>query len=138
MTVLPGFDIEGLAHACVGNMGDVFWDYIPARDLQLGYSEPQQLAVNAVAVALLELIESMESNPVVPNTLRMEYREIIARAGVSADDSMLITALVANAALSRDGAEAILHLAKHFGAGILRNALALAEAMNLENGDAVL
>lgn len=135
MIALAPDRIEQIAEACVASMGDIFWDYIPDRDLSLGFYDPFQVAVSTVASTLHELSEIVEPTPPYGSTLGLKYREILARVGKGAEESELIAALAKDSELSPEAVGVILDLAKSFGAEILRNSLALAEAMSIENGE---
>jgi len=117
-------------------MGDIFWDYDERRDALLVYPEPRHVAVEAVASALHEFAVMMESNPMYTSALRLEYHEIVKRVGTGADDRRLISAMIQKSAWTERGASVVLQLAKEHGTSILRNALALAEAMGVEDGEA--
>ncbi|MCL4198890.1 MAG: hypothetical protein KJZ69_15490 [Phycisphaerales bacterium] len=136
MPTLLDAHIEELANSCVHNMGDIFWDYNELRDAPLGYTEPGRLAAEAVAATLHEFALSLESNPIYTSSLRLEYREIIRRIEGTSDDQQIISMLIEEAAWTDRGAHVVLQLAKYYGTSILRNALALAEAMDIEDGEA--
>lgn len=136
MNTLPDSHIAHLAESCVNKMGDIFWDYEEHRDAPLGHSGPYQVALDAVASTLHEFAVTMESNPVYTGALRLEYRQIVAAAiGAGAEDERIIASLVQNGAWTDRGARIVLQLAKGYGTSTLRNALALAEAMDLEDGE---
>lgn len=65
-----------------------------------------------------------------------EYRTLIEALGPSPKDEEIREYLIRHSAWSERGAAVILHLAKHFGTFVLANALALAEALEIEDGDA--
>jgi hypothetical protein len=134
MSKLSGECVQELAKGCVDRMGDIFWDYAQSRDMSLGYTAPQQVAVEAVATTLQELASTIESNADDTNRLRVKYAEIIRRTGHSADDQRILSALVEETASTGPEARVILQLATTYRASILQNALALAEAMKIENG----
>ena len=71
-----------------------------------------------------------------PDTLPAEYRAIIADVPNITDDAMLIRALGERGDWTEDGAHELVRLAHRYGTSILRNALALAEALDVEDGDA--
>ena len=73
--------------------------------------------------------------------LRDEYLELLADAGTESgrdltprDEVALLGALVLEAEWSRKGAIELIYLAKHYGHFFLRNATALAAAMDIEDG----
>jgi hypothetical protein len=73
---------------------------------------------------------------VMTDVLLSEYEGIIASVGENANDEAIIAALVRDADWSEQGARVVVRLAREYGSSILRNALALAEAMNIEDGSA--
>jgi hypothetical protein len=70
----------------------------------------------------------------VTDVLLADYVDLVAAVGEDASDEEIIAALVADYAWTVEGAESILVLARSFGVSILRNALALASAMKVEDG----
>ena len=136
MIKTPDAIIDGMAQSCVDSMGDIFWDFAEHRDGHLGFSQPRQNAVNSVAATLYAFAASMESNQLCTTALRLEYREIISDVGENRDDQRIISALVDDADWTERGAREVLQLARMYGTSILRNALALAEAMDIEDGEA--
>jgi len=70
---------------------------------------------------------------VVTDVLLNEYAALVATAG--ARDELIVGALVRDAAWTEEGAAEVLWLAQRYGTSILRNALALASAMDIEDGD---
>lgn len=128
--------IVRLAEACVDNMGDIFWDYNPIQDARHEYAEPRTRALTAVASTLQEFADSVDSQTIYSKAIRLEYQEIIDRVGERAVDADIVSSLVADAAWTREGAQTVLKLARNYGTSILRNALALAEAMAIEDGAA--
>ncbi len=70
----------------------------------------------------------------VTRTLAQEYDTIIADVGEEAVDEQIVAALVRDAAWTEPGARELLQLARNYGTSILRNALALAAAMRVEDG----
>lgn len=73
--------------------------------------------------------------PLVTDFLLSEYETIVAEIGTDASDDALIAALVQNGDWTPRGARAIVHLAREYGTAILRNALALAHALDIEDGE---
>jgi hypothetical protein len=63
-----------------------------------------------------------------------EYDGCVELAGQNASDNELIGSLVANHAWTQQGAQTIVFLAREYGTAILRNALALAAALDIEDG----
>lgn len=135
MRMLPDVHISRLADYCVANMGDIFWDYDEQRDASRGFREPSKVATDSVIETLREFATSLESSNVYSNAIRMEYRELVVRLGDDASDKEIREALISDAAWTSVGAGTVLGLAKQYGMSILRNALALAEAMDIEDGD---
>lgn len=74
--------------------------------------------------------------PVMTDTLLSEYDMLIAELGENATNEQIVAALVAAHGWTEVGARATLSLARIYGTAILRNALALASAMNIEDGEA--
>lgn len=136
MPTLPDACIEELAKSCIHNMGDIFWDYDVRRDAPLDYTDPRRVAAEAVAATLHEFALTMESSPIYTCSLQLEYREIVSRIADAFDDQRIISLLIEEAAWTDRGARVVLQLAKDYGTSILRNALALAEAMDIEDGEA--
>jgi hypothetical protein len=73
---------------------------------------------------------------VMTDTLHFEYISLIAELGDDATDDQIVTELVARHDWTERGARAVLSLARTYGTSILRNALALADAMGIEDGSA--
>jgi hypothetical protein len=70
------------------------------------------------------------------DTLLAEYETIITDLGAEATDEQIVRALVERGDWTEQGARELLQLARLYGMSILRNSLALAAAMNLEDGNA--
>ena len=75
-------------------------------------------------------------NELMTDTLLDEYETIIADLGTDATDEKIVRALVERGDWIEQGAREVLQLARRYGTSILRNALALAEAMKIEDGNA--
>lgn len=73
---------------------------------------------------------------VMTEVLLSEYQTIIASVGANASDDAIIASLVRDADWTEQGAREVLQLARKYGTSILRNALALASAMQIEDGEA--
>jgi len=73
---------------------------------------------------------------VMTSTLLAEYDAMISRAGEDATDEQIIAVLVVDGDWSEQGAREVLQLARKYGTSILRNALALASAIQIEDGEA--
>ncbi len=71
-----------------------------------------------------------------PDTLPSEYDAIISDIPDIIDNAMLVRTLVERADWTEDGARELVRLARRYGTSILRNALALAEALGVEDGEA--
>lgn len=65
-----------------------------------------------------------------------EYRSLVDRVDHATDETKLRTVLVRDAEWTAEGARTVVMLAKRYGAFVLANALALAEALDIEDGDA--
>ncbi|MBL8880101.1 MAG: hypothetical protein JNG88_13365 [Phycisphaerales bacterium] len=72
----------------------------------------------------------------VTDSLVSEYDAMIVRVGENATDEQLVAALMRDSAWTAQGAREVLQLARKYGTSILRNALALASAMQIEDGEA--
>lgn len=72
----------------------------------------------------------------VTDALLSEYETLVAEAGECASDGAIIAVLVRDADWTEHGALEVLSLAKRYGTSVLRNALALAAAMQIEDGEA--
>ncbi len=70
------------------------------------------------------------------DTLAAGYADLVAGTGSDATDDQLIAALINEADWTEQGAQVVLDLARRYGTSILRNALALASAMQIEDGEA--
>jgi hypothetical protein len=75
-------------------------------------------------------------NELMTDTLVAEYETIIADLGAQATDEQIVHALVEQADWTERGALAIVTLAREYGSAVLRNALALADAMGIDDGEA--
>lgn len=73
---------------------------------------------------------------VVTECLLSEYESLVAELGQEVSDEAIIAALVRDADWTEQGATTVLMLARQYGTSILRNALALAAAMDIEDGEA--
>jgi len=75
-------------------------------------------------------------NELMTDTLVAEYEAIIDDLGTDATDEQIVGALVVCADWTAEGARAVVMLARKYGVFVLRNALALANAMEIEDGEA--
>jgi hypothetical protein len=75
-------------------------------------------------------------NELMTDTLLAEYETIITDLGAEATDEQIVRALVERGDWTEQGARELLQIARRYGTSILRNALALAAAMNIEDGNA--
>jgi len=73
-------------------------------------------------------------NELMTDTLLAEYETIITDLGAEATDEQIVRALVERGDWTEQGAREVLQLARRYGTSILRNALALAAAMQIEDG----
>lgn len=127
--------IEVMAESCVDAMGDIFWDYDADRDQEGDYTDPYAVALTAVKEAMSGLVALVDTNPAYPASLREEYQSLVNALPESAADTALIAALTAQAEWTQEGAAELVRLARRQGCFMLRNALALAEAMGIEDGN---
>jgi hypothetical protein len=128
MNTSPSTDLRQTALDCVSDMGDIFWDYNARRDASGQYRDPFEVAADAVEKTLREVVLDVLSANRADAILRDEYETLI--------DEQIIRTLVANADWTKNGASEVLQLARRYGTSILRNALALAAAMQIEDGSA--
>ena len=75
-------------------------------------------------------------NELMTDTLLAEYETIITALGAEATDEQIVRALVERGDWTEQGAREVLQLARRYGTSILRSALALAAALNIEDGNA--
>jgi hypothetical protein len=75
-------------------------------------------------------------NELMTDALLAEYETIITDLGAEATDEQIVRALVERGDWTEQGAREVLQLARRYGTSILRNALALAAAMQIEDGNA--
>ena len=75
-------------------------------------------------------------NELMTETLLAEYEAIISDLDKDATDEQIVRSLVERGDWTEQGAHEVLQLARRYGTSILRNALALAEAMQIEDGNA--
>lgn len=68
--------------------------------------------------------------------LLSEYEGIVASVGEDATDEAIIAALMRDGDWTEHGARIVVRLARKYGTSILRNALALASALQIEDGEA--
>lgn len=65
-----------------------------------------------------------------------EYKTYVDELGDRIDSSDLQSILMSQGEWTRTGSAVIEHLARQYGSFVLSNALALAEALDIEDGDA--
>jgi hypothetical protein len=138
MNTSPSTDLRQTALDCVGEMGDIFWDYDARRDASGQYRDPCEVAADAVEKTLREVVLDVLSANRADAILRAEYETLIAKLPKTPTDEQIIRTLVANADWTGNGASEVLQLARRYGTSILRNALALAATMQIEDGNAAL
>jgi len=136
MNTSPSTDLRQSAIDCVSDMGDIFWDYDAMRDAPGQYRDPREVATDAVERAFGEVVFDALGANHAAISLRSEYETLIAELPETRTDQHIVGTLVANADWTDNGAREVLQLARRYGTSILRNALALAEAMKIEDGDA--
>lgn len=127
--------IDRLAHSCIDDMGDIFWDFDPARDTPMQLTDPRVVAIESIKKALTDFAEQLNRSTIYPSSLREEYKQLVSELPANPTDEALTGTLVKNADWTGHGAQTILHLAREYGCAILRNALALAEAMDIQDGN---
>jgi hypothetical protein len=136
MPTINDLRIEELAESCVNDLGDIFWDSALARHTIGQHSDLQQAAIESVKRALNGLVEQMDSGIIYPASLRAEYKAVIAHLPGSPSDRDVSNALIRESAWTERGSREVVRLARQYGFAILRNALALAEALDIEDGEA--
>lgn len=125
-----------MAKACVQSMGDVFGDADAARRSPMhDYSDPREIATACVEETLQDLAVQLDTSAVYPSTLRDEYSGILAEIPKTTDDAALAKILAENAEWTSNGARVVVRLARQYGTSVLRSALAVADAMGIEDGD---
>ncbi len=129
-------DLRQTAIDCVSEMGDVFWDYDAGRDAPRGYRDPSEIAIGTVEKTLRETVFDALGAERAAFNLVSEYETLVDELPESSTDEQIIGTLVANADWTPRGAREILKLAHRYGTSILRNAQALADALEIEDGDA--
>ncbi len=134
MESLPDAHIQRLARSCVNDMGDIFWDRGEA-DESRGHLDPSVVATKSVATTIQRLANVLSSPSPYSAPLRMEYQDLVAQLGPFASDEVIEAALMSECDWSKTGARVVLQLARRYGTSVLRNALALADAMGIEDGD---
>jgi hypothetical protein len=72
-------------------------------------------------------------NELLTDSLLAEYEALIAALGEHPTDEQIVQSLVEQADWTERGAHSIVKLAREYGTAILRNALALADAMGVED-----
>lgn len=80
----------------------------------------------------------MHENELLTDTLDDEYEVLLEQLGEHPTDEQIVCSLVEQADWTDAGARTVLMLARAYGTFVLRNALALAEAMDLEDGESEL
>ena len=135
MNTSPSTDLRQTALDCVYDMGDIFWDYDAQRDASGQYRDPFEVAAESVEKTLREVVLDVQGANRADAMLRAEYETLIAELPKKPTDEQIIRTLVANADWTGNGASEVLQLARRYGTSILRNALALAAAMQIEDGN---
>jgi len=75
-------------------------------------------------------------NELTTETLLAEYETIVTDLGAEATEEQIVRSLVERGDWTERGAREILQLVQRYGTSILRNALALAAALGIEDGNA--
>ncbi len=128
--------LQQIAEECVANMGDIFWDYVPDRDKALDYTDPHTIAVEAVACAMQDFAKRFDTTNLFPGVLHDEYVNLVSTLPEEFTNDELIQVLIAHADWTKEGACEIVKLAQQYGTSVLRSALALADALGIEDGEA--
>jgi acyl-CoA reductase-like NAD-dependent aldehyde dehydrogenase len=74
-------------------------------------------------------------NELMTGPLLAEYKNTVTDLGAEATDEQIVRALVERGEWTERGAREVINLARQYGTSILRNALALAAAMKIEDGN---
>lgn len=127
-------DFHQLAVDCVSAMGDVFWDYVPERDQALEFRNPFDVAVECVEETLKGIAHTLAATDAL-SVRRAEYETLISELPQPASDDLIVGTLIVNADWTKRGAEAILRLSQLYGSFVLLHALALANALDIEDGE---
>lgn len=136
MNTLSADDLHQAAIACVESTGDVFWDFEPKRDTPLKFRDPYIIAVESVEQKLREVGADIVYGMGDVVALRSEYAAILSDVATSAGGSEIVFRMIEKADWTEQGARLVVMLARKYGVFVLRNALALAEAMGIEDGEA--
>lgn len=72
---------------------------------------------------------------IVSEVLLSEYAALVSKLQNRDDDEQLLTLLVNDAEWTPQGARIVAELARFYGTSVLRNALALASALDIEDGE---
>lgn len=135
MTTETDPQFHEFAVTCVESMGDILWDFDPDRDRPLGFSDPRDIAVQEVENTLRNFAERIHRGGLYSQALRKEYARLVNALPTESGEDALIGALTRDSQWTARGAQTLVQLAQSYGAFVLRNALALAEAMKTEDGD---
>ena len=138
MNTLSAEDLHQAAITCVESMGDVFWDFNSERDTPLEFRDPYSIAVESVEKKLREIAADMVYGMGDVVALRSEYAAILSDVGSPAVDAEIVSRMVEKAGWTEQGSRVVVMLARKHGVFVLRNALALAEAIGTEDGEAAL
>jgi len=141
-------------------MGDIFWDAASYADAGADHPDPESCAVNRITDTLVEFaqrlgavvefdcgdvnssqdgVEIMAFTVTNLEPLIEEYETFLreAQAGQTApvDWHQLTASLVQEGAWTPKAAQELIALSRDYGVFVLRNALALALALGIEDGD---
>lgn len=70
---------------------------------------------------------------IMSDVLLSAYETIVASLGAGTTDVAIVAALVRDGEWTEQGAQEVMWLARRYGTGILRNALALASALEIDD-----
>lgn len=124
--------IDTLARSIVAFLSEAIRDLDGDTHAVGSCSDRSEIVFGAVKEMLRDFATTV--NTVYPPILRDEYTTLMDEVGRTACDDDIVAVLVGDAAWTEGGAGIIVQLARRYGTSILRNALALAEAMNVEDG----
>lgn len=128
--------LHEIARACVDRLGDIFRDHHAYAGSDADHSDPREVATAAIEEALREAMLDARESVQRDSLLRSEYETLISELPGEPTENQIIGTLVANGDWTANGARAVLHLAQTYGSFILREALVLAEVLNIEDGEA--
>lgn len=123
--------IDLYAGSCVIDMGDIFWDHEGASDSDGEHSDPFEAAFRAVRATLKAFAEENQLYAVSRSSAGEESEPIVVTQRESTVDGETPT-IAKISETSERRADVVLQLARQYGSRLLREALAIAEDLRLE------